>query len=164
MATQGDRIRAARAWADLSQDELAAQLGVDVQWVKRREGGSQGSKDVDLIAIASVCDVPLDFLRHGFPTQAGGGEAQFDRIEQALAGLVQREEKAKEQRDAIQALLARQDQILADIRRATSEHADAAALLNEGAQQLLDAALAEQASPDAQSADQAESRRRRAEG
>lgn len=81
-----ERIRAARAFADLSQRDLADALGVDVQWVKRREKprgeeGAQDPKALDRIAIAEVCGVPVDFLEHGF-----GGAARSE-IAERLAGI-----------------------------------------------------------------------------
>jgi transcriptional regulator with XRE-family HTH domain len=64
------RIRAARAYARLTQQELAAQLGVDVQTVKRREKGSHPPRRAELLAIAEVTGVPAEFLEHGFSTSS----------------------------------------------------------------------------------------------
>jgi transcriptional regulator with XRE-family HTH domain len=66
------RIRAARAHARLTQQQLADALGVDVQTVKRRERGVHPPKLGELVAIASVCEVPLAFLEDGWrgPTDA----------------------------------------------------------------------------------------------
>lgn len=60
------RIRAARAFAGLSQDELAHELGVEVQTIKRRENGKADPKRQELLAIAAVTGVPIEFLDYGF--------------------------------------------------------------------------------------------------
>lgn len=80
------RIRAARGWANLTQDDLAEALGREKQWVLRRErpperGGYQEPTKGDRIAIASICGVPIEFLEEGF-----GGEAQSE-ISERLAEL-----------------------------------------------------------------------------
>jgi transcriptional regulator with XRE-family HTH domain len=62
------RIRAARGYANLTQQQLADALGVDVQTVKRRESpaGSDPKKG-ERLAIAAACSVPPDFMEGGFP-------------------------------------------------------------------------------------------------
>lgn len=72
------RIRAARAYAGLKQTELADRIGVDVQTIKRREGGRTRAKPGELHAIASACGVPVGFLQNGF------GEAPRDEIIERL--------------------------------------------------------------------------------
>jgi transcriptional regulator with XRE-family HTH domain len=73
------RIRAARGYANLTQQQLADALGVDVQTVKRRESpaGSDPKKG-ERLAIAAACGVPPDFMEGGFPP-ALSSEAQ-DRL------------------------------------------------------------------------------------
>lgn len=66
MSDYAQRIRAARAYAGLTQDELAEQLGTAAQTVKRRESGAQAPKRGELLAIAAICDVPVRFMEHGF--------------------------------------------------------------------------------------------------
>lgn len=63
------RYRAARAWADLEQDELAKRLGLDRQTVIRRESGEKLPKAAELIAVASVCGVPEEFMLNGFANE-----------------------------------------------------------------------------------------------
>lgn len=59
----GQRIATARKLAGLTQEQLAAELGVDVQTIKRRESPKgKEPKRVDRIAIAHVCGVSLDFI------------------------------------------------------------------------------------------------------
>lgn len=86
MPDYGPRIRAARGWAELSQDALAEALGRNKQWVLRRELSPaherhQASLKGDLIAISQVCGVPLEFLTEGF------GGAATSEISERLAEL-----------------------------------------------------------------------------
>ena len=61
------RIRAARAYAGLKQQELADALGHDSKTQIRREADDgDPPRRAELIAIAVVCGVPLSFLDHGF--------------------------------------------------------------------------------------------------
>jgi transcriptional regulator with XRE-family HTH domain len=60
------RIKAARAFAGLTQEQLADELGVAVKTVKRKETGVTRAHRRDLIAIARACDVPLVFLEQGW--------------------------------------------------------------------------------------------------
>lgn len=68
----GSHIRAARAWADISQTVLAERLGVEVQWVKRRESDAQNAREMELVAIAAACGVPAEFMFNGFTEQVVG--------------------------------------------------------------------------------------------
>jgi hypothetical protein len=104
---------------------------------------------------------------------------QLDRLEQAVAVIAAREERAQEDRDAILALLAKQDQILIDIGGLLAQQTqilsemqrvasglptdEALRLVTEGARQLEDA-LAAQAERGAASASQDERRRLAGEG
>lgn len=56
-------IRAARGYAGISQTELAQRLGVEVQWVKRREAARQDTKPYERSAIGTACRVR--FIDHG---------------------------------------------------------------------------------------------------
>jgi len=87
MSDHAARIRAARAYADLTQEQLADELGVDVQTIKRREAGRQEPKRGELLAIAAICRVPMAFMEHGFGEIAENEVLRrLDRIEAALAG------------------------------------------------------------------------------
>lgn len=66
MSELAARFRAARAYADLTQLELAQALGIDVQTVKRREASKGDPKRAELIAIASITGVPETFMLDGF--------------------------------------------------------------------------------------------------
>jgi transcriptional regulator with XRE-family HTH domain len=117
----GRRIRAARAYAGLTQDQLAEALGLDVQTVKRRESGKQEPRNGERIAIAAVCNVPLEFIEHGFPAVVST-EAQdaLTRIEQTLADHDQFTRTFAEQR-----IQARFDSLTSELRAALREQAGA---------------------------------------
>lgn len=72
------RIRAARAFKDLTQVQLAEALGVDEQTIKRRESGAQDPKKGERIAIAAICGVPAEFMENGF------GELGRDELAERL--------------------------------------------------------------------------------
>lgn len=81
------RIRAARAYAGLSQTQLADALGVDEQTIKRRESTSGNEpKKGERIAIAAICRVPPEFLELGWdaitPADISG---RVDRLETQMA-------------------------------------------------------------------------------
>jgi transcriptional regulator with XRE-family HTH domain len=81
------RIRAARAYAGLKQDELAGRLGVDTQTIKRREAGAQDPKRGELLAIAAITGVPVSFMEHGFgEVEPSEILERLARIEAVLAG------------------------------------------------------------------------------
>lgn len=58
----GTRIRMARAVYDYSQRELAEKLGVERQWVIRREDHTTKTKLKDWQAIANICGVPPEWF------------------------------------------------------------------------------------------------------
>jgi transcriptional regulator with XRE-family HTH domain len=60
------RIRAAAAYADLHQHELADAIGYGRQQVARYMKGTQEPKAPTLWAIADVCHVPRWFMEHGW--------------------------------------------------------------------------------------------------
>ncbi|MFF1480188.1 helix-turn-helix transcriptional regulator [Streptomyces sp. NPDC058301] len=55
----GDRIRAARLWADLSQEQLAERTLVDRKTINRIELGHHSARIDTLFLIADALDVPL---------------------------------------------------------------------------------------------------------
>jgi transcriptional regulator with XRE-family HTH domain len=79
-------MRAARAFADLTQEELASRLGVDTQTIKRREAGKQNPKLQELIAISAITAVPLEFLTGGWEAVAAPPDAERVRQAAALLG------------------------------------------------------------------------------
>jgi transcriptional regulator with XRE-family HTH domain len=81
------RARAARAFADLGQSEVADKLGVSHITVKRIERATKDISIDELHAIADVCGVPHAFMDDGFQTIPKELEAlhgRFDRLEAVL--------------------------------------------------------------------------------
>lgn len=62
----GDRIRAARAAADLNRDELARCIGSSARTIRRLEDGKRRATDDELQRIAAACRAPEWFLAHGW--------------------------------------------------------------------------------------------------
>lgn len=79
------RIRAARAYAGLTREELAERLGVAISTIDRREAGTHAPKRGELLAIAAICGVPPAFMEHGFG-EINENEIlrRLDRIEAAV--------------------------------------------------------------------------------
>lgn len=124
MTQYAARYRAARAYAGLSQPELAERLGVDAQTIKRRESGAKEPKKAELIAVAAICQVPLTFMESGWGALTADEvstllRTQTDilaRIEDSIA----REEKAKTETEAAtERLLAAADTARLALRPAT---------------------------------------------
>lgn len=85
MSVYAARIRAARGYADITQEQLADALGVDVQTIKRREAGKKEPKKGELLAIAAICGVPPEFMDRGFGAPlAGDAGSRLDAIERLL--------------------------------------------------------------------------------
>jgi len=95
MSEQSRRYKAARVYAEMGQQALGDALGIDRQTVGKRESGEQEAKKAELIALAHVCDVPVEFLLGGFsalggePTRSELGE-RLDRLEGSMRFLVGR--------------------------------------------------------------------------
>ena len=66
MGNLEDRMRCARAFANLSQQELADRLGVSIGTVKRREIGDAPVTNEILSALAQATGVPFAFLVEGW--------------------------------------------------------------------------------------------------
>lgn len=116
------RYRAARAYADLSQEDLASRLGVDAQTIKRREAGRQDPKKAELIAVAAVCGVPLEFMEHGWGA-VGTDELAGLVIEQN--GLLERQsgilEEIRDEQTRLRELVATQESAARRIEEAAAE-------------------------------------------
>jgi transcriptional regulator with XRE-family HTH domain len=56
------RVRAARAYAGLSIPELADELGVGAQTIKRVEAGTRRPRRYELWGIADICGLPRWFF------------------------------------------------------------------------------------------------------
>ena len=78
----GRRVRAARAYANLSRQEVADRCGLSLKQVRDLEEGTRTVTTLaELDTIAQACDTPREFLRLGW---TGGGEL-FEKIWQLLA-------------------------------------------------------------------------------
>ena len=109
MSPYAARIRAARAYADLRQDQLARALGVTTETIKRRERGTQAPKRGELLAIAQITGVPASFMEHGFgEVEPSEVLERLDRIEAALSG-GDLESRLEDVREAIRELAADAD-------------------------------------------------------
>lgn len=62
----GDRIRAARAAADLNREQLAERIGSSARTVRRLEDAKRRATPEELRSIAEACRVPEWFLVHGW--------------------------------------------------------------------------------------------------
>jgi transcriptional regulator with XRE-family HTH domain len=63
------RIRAARAYANLSQPDLADAIGMSLPTFKRAELGKRPVSTEELLTIARACNVPPSFLLDGWARQ-----------------------------------------------------------------------------------------------
>lgn len=61
-ADMGDRVRESRLAADLSQDQLAAAVGLDRTMIAKIEAGVRRIDALELVKLSAALDVPLDFL------------------------------------------------------------------------------------------------------
>ncbi len=78
--TPGERLRAARGECGLTQEGLAARLGVSrsavAQWETDRAGQIRGN----LLRVAEVLDVSLEYLLHGEDKRAPSVAASGDEL------------------------------------------------------------------------------------
>lgn len=81
MSELAARVRAARAYKGINQQELADELGVDVQTVKRRESGNNDPKKGEQRAIAAICGVPKDFFDTSKPLDVIGPFELAERVQ-----------------------------------------------------------------------------------
>lgn len=63
--TIGDRLRKAREWAGLEQEQLAAEIDISRGTVSNYERGETQPKKLALKAWAIRCGVPLSYLEAG---------------------------------------------------------------------------------------------------
>lgn len=80
------RVRAARSYARLTIGQLAEQVGVGTQTVKRIECGQRDARRHELWAIAEVCGLPRGFFEMDFDRFFESGET----MSATLAGIDRR--------------------------------------------------------------------------
>lgn len=96
MSQYASRIQAARAYAGLTQPQLAERLGIAVETIKRREKGTHDPNKGERIAIASICGVPASFMEHGFGMyEESDVIRRLERIEAMLRELGDRCDQAE---------------------------------------------------------------------
>jgi transcriptional regulator with XRE-family HTH domain len=81
MSELAARVRAARNYAGLRQEDLADELGVDVQTIKRRENGTSDPKKGERRAIAAICGVPKEFFDTSKPLELIGPLDVSERVQ-----------------------------------------------------------------------------------
>jgi transcriptional regulator with XRE-family HTH domain len=78
------RVRAARAYANASQLEMAHLLDMSLTTYKRLESGARAPSLDEQVLIASHCEVPLSFLQFGWSV-VGSADAKRELL---LTGLM----------------------------------------------------------------------------
>lgn len=88
------RVRAARAWANMSQPQLAKLLDMSLASLRRVEQESRDVTTAELIHIGEVCSVPRKFMLYGW-TEPGKSTAQSqaDALEGIIADMTNRIER-----------------------------------------------------------------------
>lgn len=87
------RVRAARAWANLSQPDLAKQLDMSLASLRRIEQEARDVSTAELLHIGEVCGVPRKFMLYGFSDGKPSAQAQADALEGVIADMVSRIER-----------------------------------------------------------------------
>lgn len=98
----GARVRAARSYADLSQQGLADAIGVERRIVGYIEGNETRHELTvpEARRIAEACGVPVDFLLHGWGANGSSGA-----LAERVAALETRVSSADEDREDLAARL-----------------------------------------------------------
>ena len=78
--TPGERLRAARGERGLTQEGLAARLGVSRSAVAQRETDRAGQIRGNLLRVAEVLDVSLEYLLHGEDKRAPSVATSGDEL------------------------------------------------------------------------------------
>jgi transcriptional regulator with XRE-family HTH domain len=83
---QGRRVRAARAYAGLSNEDLAERTGIGRSTLVKTESGKRQARKWELWAIAEICGVPREFFESEELSITGRGDDAGDVEElEALA-------------------------------------------------------------------------------
>jgi transcriptional regulator with XRE-family HTH domain len=80
------RARAARAFANLRQSDIADALGQSTITVKRMESAQRDISMDDLWTIADTCNVPREFMTYGFDSVPG----ELRRVHERFDNLAER--------------------------------------------------------------------------
>lgn len=82
------RVRAARAYAGLSVNDLANRIGLGLQTIKRIESGKRTARRFEIWAIAEACGLPREFFEMDLELlnrQATVMHEALSRVEERLA-------------------------------------------------------------------------------
>lgn len=90
------RVKAARAYADLSRKQLAEALDMSVDTLQRIEAGTRKPKKIELLGIENATGVPLWFLETGFAVLRDEAH-RSSRDPFALADRLRQADRADEQ-------------------------------------------------------------------
>jgi transcriptional regulator with XRE-family HTH domain len=82
------RIRAARAYADLSQADFATELGVSVVTIKRMERGTRETSLDDLHRLADLCKVPRRYMEDGWSALNDEASIVVDQLDELRRSLL----------------------------------------------------------------------------
>ena len=100
--TPAQRIRAARAWADMTQAEVAERLGLSLRLLKKVEAGQRDISDEQLEKIGRICDVPARFMLQGFYVEPSRRRSARRRADMVL--LAELEVELERLRERVQSL------------------------------------------------------------
>jgi transcriptional regulator with XRE-family HTH domain len=85
------RVRAARAYAELTQEDMAERLGVSVVTYKRVEAGKRALGMREVRRVSEITRMPLDFFTEDIGSlSASGDKQQLQEVRDELGDLVQR--------------------------------------------------------------------------
>lgn len=101
------RIRAARAHAGIDQAAVAQLFGVSVGTIKRMESGKREITTDEMLAVAELCNVPVEFMLSGFESIQAAPVTleEASRLRDEIAEMVRAEFAARFE-DLANALLA----------------------------------------------------------
>jgi transcriptional regulator with XRE-family HTH domain len=89
------RVRAARAYAGLSVNELAGRIGLGLQTIKRIESGKRTARRFEVWAIAEACNLPREFFEIDLDLLSRRAAA----LQEALAKVDERLERIERRMD-----------------------------------------------------------------
>jgi transcriptional regulator with XRE-family HTH domain len=89
LTEEARRVRAARAYADMTLDELAAAAGLGRMTIIRLENGTTPLGRKYLLTIADATGLPTEFFTEPYDRSSGAVDVaqRLDTIEQILRGL-----------------------------------------------------------------------------
>ena len=88
------RVRAARAWANMSQPELARLLEMSLSSLRRIEQEARDVTTNELLHIGEVCNVPRNFMLFGWSERGKSTQqSQADALEGIITDMTKRIER-----------------------------------------------------------------------